>query len=238
MPRVVLDAVAELARGVPLPASLRSPLEEAGVVREGQIHPSLTDAFTSTAHPDCRLAILLADDEGGEVRGSGWLAGGAGLVAMDTDDGRVELLPVPPGFFPASMVRLLSLGPRPRLRFQQVRAPYKIVEDLLSTRPHTRQKAARLVGASSPDADTQTFATLLAAGPWTWRNVRAEWPAADGSVAARVLHIWDSASGMAIFENHDDKVTIDPMDPSTLYLLLTRLLPRESELLDLSQRRS
>jgi hypothetical protein len=43
---------------------------------------------------------------------------------------------------------------------------------------------------------------------------------------------------MAVFENRDDKVAIDPIDPSTLFLLLTKVLPRVSELLDISQFRT
>lgn len=238
LPRAVLDSVAELARGVPLPASLRDPLAAAGLVRDGDIHPALVEAFATTATPDSRLTVFLADQDGSDVRGTGWMAAGAGLLAVDAPDKRVDLLPVPPGFFPSSLSRLLRLGPRPRLEFQQVLAPHKLVEDLLSTRSRTRAKAVRLIAESSQDANTQRFAELIASGPWRWQNVRVEWPSAEGDVAARALHVWDSAAGMAIFETQGDKVAIDPMDPSTLYLLLTRLLPVEEELLDLSQRQS
>ena len=51
-------------------------------------------------------------------------------------------------------------------------------------------------------------------------------PPSDGTVASRALHIWDSDDGLAIFENRGEKVAIDPMDPSTLFLLFTKILPR------------
>jgi hypothetical protein len=64
-----------------------------------------------------------------------------------------------------------------------------------------------------------------------------EWPAADGTVASRALHVWDSADGMAIFENRGgDRVAIDPIDSTTVFRLLTKILPTQAERLDLRGR--
>lgn len=233
--RAVFEALADLARGVTLPAPLRDPLAAAELVTAGRIHPALAEPISRAADPEWRLTLFLTAHDGKPVRGSGWGSRGAGLLAMESADTRVDLLAVPPGFFPSALARIFEIGPRPRLAFRPVKAPHDLIEDLLSEHPRKRERASRYVAEVSEDPDTQRFASLLATGPWTWRNVRVEWPASDGTVAARALHIWDSADGMGILENRDDAVAVDPMDPSTLYLLLTRLLPRDSELLDLSQ---
>jgi hypothetical protein len=238
LPKVVYDALVDLARGVELPQSLRGPLVDAGLVVDGQVNAVLAPAFGAAAHPDCMLSLFQASHDGHEARGTGPVADEAGLIALDTTDRRVEVLPVAPGFFPSALARLFALGPRPRLGFQPVLAPHDLIADVLSERPRTRAKAARYVAASSADPQTQRFAELIASGPWTWNSIRAEWPASDGTVAARALHIWDSDDGMAIFENRGEKVAIDPMDPTTLFLLFTKILPRSSELLDVSALRT
>ncbi len=238
LPQAVFEALVGLAGGVALPQTLRDPLAAAGLVVDGRVNPVLGPAFEAAAHPDCTLTLFQAAHDGHEARGTGAVADGGGLITLETTDRRVEVLPVAPGFFPSALARLFALGPRPRLGFQPVLAPHGLIKDLLSERPRTRAKAARYVAASSGDPDTQRFAALLDAGPWTWNNLRAQWPASDGTVAARVLHIWDSAEGLAIFENRGEKVAIDPMDPSTLFLLLTRILPRHDELLDVSALRT
>jgi len=234
LPTVVFDALVDLARGVELPQSLRAPLANAGLVVDGRVNAALEPPLSAAANPESVLALFQAGHDGHEARGAGFFVEGAGLITLDRTDKRVEVLPVAPGFLPSSLARLFRLGPRPRLEFQPVLAPHGLVEDLLSDRPRTRSKAARYVAASSDDPPTGRFAALLESGPWTWNNVRVEWPAADGTVASRALHIWDSDEGLAIFENRGEKVAIDPMDPSTLFLLFTKILPRPGELLDVS----
>lgn len=237
LPRVILDALVDLARGVELPASLREPLTDSGVLEDGGIHPALAEPLAAAAEPDCRLVLFLAEHDSSPCRGTGAATAGAGLIALDTLDDRVDVLPVPPGFFAPSLARVFGLGPRPRLAFRPVLAPHKLVEDVLSERPRKRAKATAYIADSSPDPATQQFARLLAEGPWTWKSVRVEWPASDGTVASRALHVWDSLEGMAIFENRGDTVAIDPLEASTLFLLFTKILPRPSELLDLSTAR-
>lgn len=234
LPTVVYEALVDLVRGVELPHSLRAPLTDAGLLVDGRMHAALELPLSAAANPECVLAFFQAAHDGHEARASGSVVGGAGVLTLETSDQRVELLPLAPGFVPSSLARLFRLGPRPRLAFQPVLAPHDLVEDLLSDRPRTRARATRYVAKSSAEAHTQRLAALLETGPWTWNSVRAEWPASDGTVAARALHVWDSDDGMAIFENRGDKVAIDPMDPATLFLLFTRLLPRPGELLDIA----
>ena len=206
LPRVVYEALVELARGVELPQSLRAPLDKAGLVVDGRLNPVLEPPLSAAANPECVLALFQAGHDGHEARGAGSLVEGAGLLTLDTTDKRLEVLPVAPGFLPSALARLFGLGPRPRLDFQPVLAPHGLVEDLLSDRPRTRSKAARYVAASSADDEqTQRFAALLESGPWTWNNVRVEWPSADGTIAARALHVWDSDDGLAIFENRGER---------------------------------
>jgi hypothetical protein len=235
LPRAVFDALVDLARGVEPPRSLRVPLRGTGLVDDaGSLHPALVAPMRAAAHPDAVLELFRAADDGREARGRGWFLAGAGLVSLDTTDKRVELMPVDAGFGPSALARLLGLGPRPRLGFQPVLAPHGLVADLLSPRPGTRANAAQYVAQSSADEQTQRFASRLEEGPWTWHSVRVEWPARDGTTATRALHVWDSDLGLAIFENRGDTVAIDPLDPTTLFLLLTKILPRSGELLDLS----
>ncbi len=234
LPRVVFDALVDLARGADLPQSLRGPLAESQLVLDGRVNPVLEPPLSAAAQPECTLVLFQGADERHEARGTGFVAGGAGVLLLDTTDRRVDVLPVAPGFLPSALARLFGLGPRPRLAFQPLLAPHNLVEDLLSDRPRTRTKAIRYVAGSSADPQTQRFASRLESGPWSWNSLRADWPASDGTVASRALHVWVSDDGMAIFENRGDKVAIDPMDSTTLFLLLTKILPRPDELLDVS----
>jgi hypothetical protein len=98
-------------------------LRDAGAVRPDAAHPALAPGLLAVTEPVCRLSLRLTDGRGRTRAGDGWIRADAASLLLDLPDGMRDFLTVHPSFLPAAIARVVSLGPRPRVRSGPVRVP-------------------------------------------------------------------------------------------------------------------
>jgi hypothetical protein len=89
-------------------------LREAGALRDGQYHPALEAGLDAVLNPVCRLEVRVADANGREDHGDGWVAGHAAGFLLPGQEGGCDFVVDHPGFVPERVARIVRLGPRPR----------------------------------------------------------------------------------------------------------------------------
>ena len=138
----------------------------------------------------------------GAARADGWADGFAAALLLPREE-RHQLHVVPTAFLPAALARVNELGPRPRAEAAERR----------------RLTAGELAQELAGRADLRRH----------WR-VDARWPAAEGSPGVRHVEVLDTEGGLWLVVPDGDDVELWPTTPTTVWRLLSGLLPRDEEL--------
>lgn len=228
--RVSFDALLALAGGTEPPTRGLGQLREAGAVQGTSIHPNLRTAVGAASDPTVIGRLEMLNEQGASVAAECWVGGGYATYLVGPPDGQLEVVTTPAPSFPISIARLVGLSPRPRATFQPWRMPMEMVDETFSADVQRRRIARSDIDRSTDDADTRAFADLLERGPWWYWKLAVHWPAAENSDGARSLHIVDTQRGMAIMRLDDERITVDPITPTEVFVLLTAILPADAEL--------
>lgn len=120
--RETFDQIARWYAGPPGPergAAAPAPLSAAGAVDPGgELAAPIELALRAVVGAICRLTIEIrrpGEPTAAVEQGSGWVNGDAATLLLPLPDGRYELGMVHPSFLPAMLLRVLQVGPRPRL---------------------------------------------------------------------------------------------------------------------------
>lgn len=206
-------------RAGPIPAALSA----AGAADpHGNLAPPVDLAFSAVTGAICQLAIEVRrvdtdTGDGAEESGSGWVTGDAATLLLPLPDGRHELGLVHPTFLPAMLLRVVELGPRPRLATPApVSAELTQLDQLTGADPAARTAAATtLLGTARPRRDWQ---------------IRATWRPSAGSTGVRVVRVLDTDDGLWLVEASQREAVLFPTTPTAVFRALVRLLPQDHEL--------
>jgi hypothetical protein len=216
-PVALVDRLVQAAAGREgLPTDLRDALAPSGAATRRGLHPLLSLALVPVADPVCELLI-----ERGDRIGRAWV--GASHAAFLTPEGEdaARLRVLGAEFVPEALARLNDVGPRPR--FEPAIA--------LSLTPSAL--AQLLAGGPRPAGATAEEERALASIARTrrehWR-VTARWTAGEDAIGERGVEVLDTDDGVWLVTPGEDAVELLPSTPSTVFLLLTALLPDDGEL--------
>jgi hypothetical protein len=196
-------------------AAVDPALRDAGVVRDGGLHPLVADAMRSVAAPVCRLRLDLAGEDGPPKAGDGWLAGDGAALLLDLPEaGLRDLVSVPTDLVPAAIARLVRLGPRPRPEAEAPVFGPDLVAGLLAADPTDRRRAADALSLSG------------------WRSWLAQmaWSDPRSGLTGRAVQVIDAEAGLFLVDDDGERTTLWPTTPSAVWRLLVLLLPKSDEL--------
>lgn len=222
------DALTAIASGREPAAEAYRGLREAGLVDERTVHPIIAPALLVLENPTAQAQISMVDDAGRWWGGSIWIGAESAVFLMSTGAELDELIITGPTFFPLSIARIVGLGPRRNPKFHGWSMATTRTEELVSADASARQQAAAEL--RSNDADTRSFISSIVSGPWHYWTLDARWQPASGKDGRRPLHVLDTSQAMAILSPEGKNVSVDPLTPSEVWLLLTMILPDDDEL--------
>lgn len=208
-------------RGPDRGALMVAELEAVGAVAgPGELAEPVAVACAAIADPVCRLTVRLRDDQGRGEQADGWVGADAAALLLPLPAERYELGVVHPTFLPAMLVRVVGLGPRPRLTgAAPVPASPELVDQL--TDPDPARRAAATAGLAGPAGSMEVRRDWSAQASWS--------PAAESS-GVRAVRVLDTAAGMWLVEAHQDRVMLFPTTPTAVWRALVGLLPTDPEL--------
>lgn len=229
--RQSFETLARWAAGTEDPGPEMAALREAGVIEQDRLHPALAAALAAVTDPICRLRVRLVDHDGREVTGVGWITPDAAALLLDLPAGLAELVSVDPTFLPASLARIVRLGPRPRLPAgtPEMELPARRLAALMAIDPARRRQAREALAADSEQQAHPLVASLLTA-PWTVWGIDVSWSAKGDAPRGRALRVADIDAGMLRIESTAGTATLMPTTPTELWRRLTLLLPTDDEL--------
>jgi hypothetical protein len=184
-------------------------LEDAGAVVGGRLHDVLADALEAVRDPVCELGL-----ERGDRRGRGWVSARLAVLVVPAGDGRLALHQAPPAFLPDVLARMNDVAPRPRI-------------EAAGRLRYTAGELARILAAR--DASDEVARTLVHELREHWR-VEVSWDPAPGSPGVRALEVLDTGAGVWLVIPDGDSVELWPSTPTTVFRLLTGLLPLDHEI--------
>lgn len=191
-----------------------------------QPHPAVAPAVQAMADPLCLVLVHSAGiEDGNGARAAGWMGTEAAALLLDSPDGMVEVLSLPPMSVPAALARVLGLSPRPLPDLagladvpdlpdlpeaSGVRQPAGVVEELFGgelygDKPQqgslVDHPVLAAIGVSDAETagDTETAGDAEPAGD-AENTVRWElstrWPDEEGTARNGLLRVIDSPSGL------------------------------------------
>jgi hypothetical protein len=195
-------------------------LEEAGAVVEGRLHHALSAALETIGAPVCELGL-----ERGDRRGRGWVARHLAVLLVPAGERRLALHQAPPAFLPDMLARMNDVAPRPRAE-PAVRLRYRAGDLARVLSGRDAAEAARLAGPGEHGAAARALVSGLREH---WR-VEASWDPAQGSPGVRALEVLDTDAGVWLVVPDGGSVELWPSTPTTVFRLLTGLLPLDREI--------
>ncbi len=212
------EALLSWSQGRSSPDRQTADLRTAGVIDQGHLHTSLVPALGAALEPVITLAVEQSDDEGVRIDGTGWVGPAGGAFLLDAPDELRELVVVHPAMLPATLARIVALGPRERGATSPRRHSDAAMGALLSADTRARRAAVNEAGGDS--------LSDLIDGPWNHWSIRAQWPP-DGQHGLAVL---DTVQQMWLIERSAGMSLLRPTDPTEVWRLLIRILPTDDEL--------
>jgi hypothetical protein len=179
------------------------------------------DVLAAVREPVCRLAL-----QRGARQGRAWIDGQVAALVVPAPEGGLALHQVPPAFLPDALARMNDVSPRPRVE-PAVRLRYAPGELAQVLAGRDAEQAARLAGPE--DAAAAAARTLVRTLREHWR-VEATWEPAAESPGVRALEVLDTDAGVWLVIPDGASVELWPSTPTTVFRLLSGLLPRDHEL--------
>lgn len=215
---LVFALVAHAAGGADVPVDeLDAALEAAGAGSSADPHAALARTLEPLAEK-----LVAVELERGDVLGSMWITPSAATLLSPLEDGRAQLVSVPPTMVPAALVRFFGLGPRPRP--EGASAVAMAPADLASA------IATGQVGRGVPQGPGRTVLEESLAGVRSHWRATAEWLPAPGVPGVRRVEVVDTDAGMWLVVPDDPTIELWPTTPTTVAVQLCGLLPRDEEL--------
>lgn len=227
--RASFDALLAIAAGVDPPQEGFERVVAASVVEGSTIHPAVAPAVVAAEAPVARARLTMFNEVGRDVGGSIWVGTHSAGYLMSSGDDLYELIATGSAFFPASIARIVALGPRSHSAITPWRMPVDLLDRLVDTTESKRRLAADEITSIVDEPVTRGFVQGVVEGPWWYWSLQVEWPAAPGGDGGRSLHVLDTRQGMAILSLSDDMIAVDPIGPTDVFRLLTMILPRDDE---------
>jgi hypothetical protein len=179
------------------------------------------EVLAAVHEPVCTLEL----DRGGR-QGRGWVDDRTAALLVPAKEGGLALHQVPPQFLPEALARMNDVAPRPRMQ-PAVRLRYAPGELAQALAARDAELAARRAGADEQAAAAAR--TLVRSLREHWRIV-ARWNPAAESPGVRTLEVLDTDAGVWLVIPDGASVELWPSTPTTVFRLLTSLLPRDHEL--------
>jgi hypothetical protein len=179
------------------------------------------EVLAAVRDPVCALELRR-----GERQGRGWVDERVAALLVPAKEGGLALHQVPPAFLPEALARMNDVAPRPRVQ-PAVRLRYAPGELAQALAARDAETAARLGG---PDEHAAAAARRLVRTLREHWRVEARWEPAAGSPGVRALEVLDTDAGVWLVIPDGASVELWPSTPTTVFRLLSGLLPRDHEL--------
>lgn len=205
-------------------------LRRAGAIVDDQPHVSLRPGLAAVTRPIARLELVSADADTVLLH-QGWLSLMSAVLA-DRGDGSYDFASVATEFLPTVIARLTGFGPRPRLPEAVLTVDERTLEALFEQDAATRTAAVGRLAAAAP-AGWEAWTAELEQGAWRLWSADVTWPAPGtrNQVAGRRVAVLDTEAGLLTVEGDESGgLSLVPLTPTDVWLMLSSILPADSEL--------
>ena len=167
-------------------------LQQAGIVRDGRLHPAAHRILAPMATPSAVISVETAAATLPEIS-TIWRNETQATVGASRDHSVFELHPVEPGLLPFHLAALTSLGDRPNPGLDPISVGSEVLENALRTAPSDVDATAAALQRRGVRASSARIVARLHVAPSGHWQISTLWTE-DGSVNDHRLEVIDGGA--------------------------------------------